>query len=131
MFANTQMSGTNFAIPDICLTPVGPVITPVPYPNIALEMMGVPAAYTILYGGTPAHNLLTTVPISNGDNSGVLLGAVSHLVMGPTKFTTGAFTCLTFGAPTTRMTSVTMQNLINVPGLTLAPSQVKVLVLAP
>lgn len=131
MYANSQMMGTNFAFPDVCLTPIGPAITPVPYPNFSMEMMGVPAAYTILYGGTPAHNLLTTVPISNGDNAGVLTGVVSHLIMGPTKFTTGAFTCLTFGAPTTRLTSITIQNLINAPGFTMAPSQVKVLILAP
>ena len=131
MFANSQMTGQCLAMPDVCLTPVGPVVTPVPYPNIGMEMMGVPAAYTILYGGTPAHNLLTMIPITNGDNAGVLTGVVSHLIMGPARFMTGSFTCLTFGAPTTRMTSMTTQNLINAPGLTIVPSQPKVLILAP
>ena len=131
MFAKTQSGGMDMAFPDVCLTPIGPVVTPVPYPNIATDVMGVPAAYNILYGGTPAHNMLTIVPLSNGDNAGVLLGVVSHLEMAQSRKTTGAFTCITGGAPTTRMTSMTMQNMINAVGADIAPSQVKVLVLAP
>jgi hypothetical protein len=35
-------------------------------------MMGVPAVYNVLYGGTPAHNLATIIPITNGDNAGLM-----------------------------------------------------------
>ena len=130
MFANTQMIGLNFAFPDVCLTPM-PVPTPVPYPNLSLQPMGVPAVYNVLFGGTPAHNMSTVIPLSNGDNAGVNLGVASGMVMGPTRFMTGAFTVLLRGMPATRMTSMTLQNSTNCPGLTLAPSQVKVLLLAP
>ena len=41
MFANTQMSGIDFAFPDVCNTP--PVPEPIPYPNIGPGPMGVPA----------------------------------------------------------------------------------------
>lgn len=131
MFANTQLGGQAMGFPDVCLvpTPAGPI--PTPFPNLATQSMGVPAAYNILYSGGPAHNLNTVVPISNGDNAGVNMGVASGTVMGPARPLTGAFTMFTGGAPTTRMTSMNLQNSTNCPGVSLVPSQVKVLVLAP
>lgn len=135
MFANTQMGGMNTGFPDVCLTPIpspaGPIPTPIPYPNISLGMMGVPAVYNVLFGGTPAHNLATIVPVSNGDNGGLLGGVASGTVMGPTRTLTGAFTVLVGGMPASRMTSMTLQNSTNCPGAQLVPSQVTVLLLAP
>lgn len=93
--------------------------------------MAIPNVPTILYGGMPAHNLGTTTPMTNGDNAGVALGVASGTVMGPQRNLTGAFTCLIKGMPATRMTSVSLGNSTNAPGMTLTPSQVKVLILAP
>jgi len=108
MFGNSQMMGMDIGFPDVCNTPTpaGPV--PIPYPNIALGPMGVPAAYTVLFMATPAHNLATTVVMTNGDNAGVAMGVASS-----------------------RLTSVALQNSTNCPGVRVVPSQVKVLVLAP
>lgn len=131
MFGNSQMMGLDVGFPDVCNTPTpaGPV--PVPYPNIAAGPMGVPAAYTVLFMGTPAHNMATVVPLTNGDNAGVATGVASGTVMGPSRHLTAAFTCLVGGMPVTRMTSMALQNGTNCPGVRVAPSQVKVLVLAP
>jgi len=131
MFANTQMMGMDMGFPDVCLTPTpaGPI--PIPYPNIAMGPMGVPAAYTVLYMCTPAHNMATSVPLSNGDNPGVALGVASGMVMGPARHLTAMFTLLVGGAPATRMTSVALQNSTNCPGMRIVPSQVKVLLLGP
>jgi hypothetical protein len=131
MFANTQMMGMDLGFPDVCLTPTpaGPI--PIPYPNIALGPMGVPAAYNVLFMCTPAHNMLTTVPLSNGDNPGVALGVASGMVMGPGRHLTAAFTVVVGMAPATRLTSVALQNSTNCPGMRIVPSQVKVLLLAP
>jgi hypothetical protein len=71
------------------------------------------------------------VPLTNGDNAGVATGVASGTVMGPSRHLTGAFTHLVGGMPVTRMTSMSLQNSTNAPGCRLAPSQVKVLVLAP
>lgn len=135
MFANTQMGGMNFGFPDVCLTPIptpaGPIPTPIPYPNISTGMMGVPAVYNVLFGGTPAHNLATVVPLSNGDNAGLLGGVASGTDMGPTFTLTGAMTVLIGGMPASRMTSMTLQNTTNCPGAQLVPSQLSVLLLAP
>jgi len=129
MFANTQMMGMDLGFPDVCLTP--PVPLPIPYPNIAMGPMGVPAAYKVLFMGTPAHNLATSIPLSLGDCPGVALGVASGMVMGPQRHLTAAFTVLVGGIPATRLTSIGIQNSTNAPGMRLVPSQVKVLLLAP
>lgn len=131
MFANTQMMGMDMGFPDVCLTPAGPAVVPIPYPNIAMGPMGVPAAYTILFGGAPAHNLSTMVPMTNGDNAGVAMGVASGTVMGPSRHLTAAFTVLVGGMPATRLTSMSLQNGTNCPGVRLVPSQAVVLLLAP
>ena len=130
MFANTQMGGMDFAFPDVCLTPM-PTPVPIPYPNVAAGPMGVPAAYNVLWGCAPTHNLGTVIPMTNGDNAGVALGVASGLVMGPSRHLTGAFSVLVGGLPATRLTSMSLQNGTNAPGCRITPSQVKVLLLAP
>lgn len=129
MFANSQMMGVDLAFPDVCLTP--PVPLPVPYPNVAAGPMGVPAAYKTLFMCTPAHNLSTIIPMTNGDNAGLALGVASGMVMGPSRHITAAFTVLVGGIPATRLTSMTLQNSTNIVGARVVPSQVKVLLLAP
>ena len=133
MFANSQMMGVDMGFPDVCLTPAppAPAPIPIPYPNIAAGPMGVPAAYNVLFGGTPAHNLSTEVPLTNGDNAGLATGVASGVVMGPQRHLTAAFTVLVGGVPATRLTSVSLQNSTNCPGMRTVPSQLKVLVLAP
>ena len=44
---------------------------------------------------------------------------------------TAAFTVLVAGMPATRMTSMSLQNSTNAPGMRIAPSQVNVLLLSP
>ena len=130
MFANSQMMGTDFAFPDVCLTPT-PTPTPIPYPNFAMGPTYIPGGtFNILFGGTPAHNMASTAPMTNGDNAGVALGVASGMVMGPSRHLTGAFTVLLKGTPATRLTSMSMQNSTNMVGMRIAPSQFKVLILA-
>lgn len=133
MFANTQMGGLNLAFPDVCLTPAPPAPTPIPipYPNLSIGPLGVPFVPMVLYGGAPAHNLATMVPISMGDNPGIATGVASGTVMGPTRSLTAAFTVLVGGLPGTRLTSVNIQNSTNAPGMRIVPSQVRVILLAP
>ncbi|MGK3995282.1 DUF4150 domain-containing protein [Sorangium sp. So ce1024] len=130
MFANSQMMGIDMGLPDVCLTP-SPAPVPVPYPNIAAGPMGVPAVYNVLFMAAPAHNLATTIPLTNGDNAGVAMGVASGTVMGPSRHLTGAFSVLIRGMPASRLTSMSLQNSTNCPGMRVSPSQVKVLMLAP
>jgi Domain of unknown function (DUF4150) len=131
MFANTQMGGMDFGIPDVCLTPTPPPGVPIPYPNMALGPMGVPAAYNVLFFCTPAHNLATTIPLTLGDQPGIALGVASGMVMGPSRRLTAMFTCLVDGIPATRLTSMGLHNSTNIPGMRIIPSQLTVLLLGP
>jgi hypothetical protein len=132
MFANSQMGGMSFAFPDVCKTPIPPVgPVPIPYPNMSLGMTKVPPSFKVFFGGTPAHNMNTTGTISNGDNAGVAGGVASQMVMGPDRHMLGSFGVLLEGMPATKMTGMTGANgmSMNVPGMTLVPSQFKVLIL--
>ncbi len=131
MFANSQMGAMNMGFPDVCLTPAGPAVVPVPYPNIALGPTAIPSQVKIFILAMPAHNLGTTIPMTNGDNAGLATGVASGTVMGPSRHLTGAFTVLYCGLPATRLTSVSLQNSTNAPGVCIVPAQPIVLLLAP
>ena len=131
MFANTQMMGMDMAMPDVCLTPAGPAVVPIPYPNIAMGPTAIPNQTIVLIMAMPAHNLGTIIPLTNGDNAGVAMGVASGTVMGPSRHLTAAFTVLYGGMPATRLTSMSLQNSTNAPGARLVPSQSIVLLLAP
>ncbi len=127
MFANCQLMGMDLAFPDLCKTP--PALIPIPYPNFALGPMGIPNAWNILLMGMPAHNLLTTIPLSNGDNPGLALGLISPSVMGPSRHITCVPNVLFKCIPATRLTSLAVQNRCNALGARVIPSQVKVVLL--
>lgn len=93
--------------------------------------MGTPPVANILWMCTPAHNMKTKIPQTNGDNAGVSTGVASGSVMGPARHATASFTVLLKGKPATKMTSVAIQNRTNCPGCRIVPSQVKVILLAP
>jgi hypothetical protein len=131
MFTNTQMMGMDLGFPDVCLTPAGPAVVPVPYPNIAMGPTAIPSQFTMFVMAMPVHNLGTEVPLTNGDNAGVATGVASGTVMGPSRHLTGAFTVLVDGMPMTRLTSMSLQNSTNAPGVRLVPSQPVMLVLSP
>lgn len=135
MFANCQMGGMNMATPDVCKTPSPPgAPVPIPYPNIAQGATANPgtAAKKVLISGAPAHTLQTTIPMSNGDNAGVVGGVMSGMIMGPSRHLMGATNVLIGGNPATKMTDQTGQNgsSQNVPGSTIAPAQTKVMIMS-
>lgn len=133
MFAQCQVGGQAMGAPDICLTPAPPAPSPIPipYPNIAMGNMAIPNVVKVIINGGPAHNLQTVIPISSGDEPGVAGGVVSHLIKGPCRALTGAFTVLVYGAPMIRMTSVTSHNNNNACfGAFIAPAQTGVICLA-
>jgi hypothetical protein len=131
-FANCQMGGINMASPDVCLTPMGTSVPPIPYPNIAQGAMANPgtAVQKVLISGAPAHTLQTIIPSSSGDEAGVCGGVMSGSIMGPSRHLMGASNVLIGGHPATKMTDQTGQNGTsqNVSGSTMAPAQTKVMI---
>ncbi|MFQ5674370.1 MAG: DUF4150 domain-containing protein [bacterium] len=137
MFANCSLSGMDFAMPDVCLTPIpspaGPIPTPIPYPNTAQLPMALPPTCSLkhLISMMPAHNMGTTIPLSMGDNAGVNMGVASGTVMGPARNIMGSVKVFTGGMPATKALSPAMQNSTNCPaGMTMVPSQFKVIIMS-
>lgn len=131
VFATTQMGGLNLGFPDVCITPIGPIPTPIPYPNIALPMTAIPSQFKVLTLAMPNHNMMTITPISNGDNSGVLMNPLSGMVMGPQRQLLGSVKTFIGGMPSNKMLGMSGQNGFTpgAPGVTLVPSQVKLMLL--
>ena len=130
MFANNMLVNMNLGFPDVCLTPMGPVITPIPYPNISTTDMALPTVPNVLIEGTPGQNMLSMVMLSLGDDTGLMGGVACGMIMGPTIPLEGAFTVLVNAMPITRLTTENIQNMTNCPGTTITPGQFTMLVLA-
>jgi hypothetical protein len=133
MLAKTTGGGICLAFPDVCLTPTpaGPV--PIPYPNIGADPTDVGFVPNVLVTCTPAHNMMTTAPMTNGDNAGVAhrrgLGARDGATSGTSS---ASVTVIVGSAPMTRLTSPTIQNSTNsLRASSSVPSVTNVLVLAP
>ncbi|MGS2718772.1 DUF4150 domain-containing protein [Eionea flava] len=129
MFANTQSYALNLGFPDVCKTLVALAVVPIPYPNMSFTSSAIPNIFNQFITCMPVHNMMTTVPVSNGNEAGTLLGVVSQLICGPTIHLLGSVKIFRSVMPATKMLSVSGQNgmALNIPGSTLSPSQVKVL----
>ena len=132
MFANTQMFAMNMGFPDVCKTLVALAVVPIPYPNFAFTSTAIPNIFNQFITCMPIHNLMTTTPTSTGNEPGVLLGVVSQLIKGPSMHLLGSVKIFRTVMPATKMLSVSGHNgvALNIPGVTLTPSQIKVLYLS-
>lgn len=69
--ASNRGAGQNIGFPDVCLTPAGPAVVPVPYPNIAMNCMAAPFSPVVKVSMMNALNLGSKIPITSGDEAGV------------------------------------------------------------
>jgi carboxyl-terminal processing protease len=69
--ASNKGVGMNIGFPDVCLTPVGPAVVPIPYPNFALNAMAVPFSPVVKVTMMPALNMGSKIPMTMGDEPGV------------------------------------------------------------
>jgi hypothetical protein len=131
MFINTNLGVMNLAFPDVCKTMVGPVMVPIPYPNIAVSVTHIPSQFKVIIGGGLAENLATSGTISNGDEVGVVMGLVSNIIIGPDRPFLGSFKVMIGGIFSTRLTSINGQNGMpsNAVGISITPSQIRVMAL--
>lgn len=129
MFATTNETGTCFAFPDVCKTPVppDPAPVPIPYPNTVETTMAdvSTCAEKVSIVGAKAVTLKTMIPTSEGDEPGVEMGMVSEMVMGPVSFDRGSEAVMIEGSPAIMLGANTKQNGSdpNCMGTVLSPSQ--------
>lgn len=69
--ASNRGAGLNVGGPDVCLTPPAPGV-PVPYTNYGPHCLAVPFSPVVFVCGLPALNLASKIPITFGDDPGVL-----------------------------------------------------------
>jgi hypothetical protein len=77
-------------------------------------MMGMPCALKVMVCGMPALTKASKIPLSNGDQPGVIGGVISSKIMGATEFLLG---------------DATKQNDGNIVGAVLVPSQAVVMIM--
>ncbi|OWY26793.1 DUF4150 domain-containing protein [Herbaspirillum robiniae] len=131
MFAVTKQNGQCMSPADVCKTPAPPAPPiPVPYPNIAMPMMGNPATTKVMISGMPALNKASKIPMSNGDQAGVAGGLASSKIMGPVEFVMSSMKVKLEGNPAVRLGDTTKQNDGNTVGAVTAPSQSKVMIMS-
>ncbi|HVY47245.1 MAG TPA: DUF4150 domain-containing protein, partial [Minicystis sp.] len=83
--ASNRGVGETFGFPDVCLTPAGPAVVPVPYPNIGMNAMAVPFSPNVLLTMMPALNMGSEIPLTMGDQAGV----AHPTIMGAARYTMG------------------------------------------
>jgi hypothetical protein len=130
MFIMNSFPALNLGFPDVCMTVIGLAPVPVPYPNIAIESSGFPFPPNIFIGGSPVHNLATTLVPSQGDLPG-FSGVGSGTVLGTGNTFVNSNTVLHGALPTKRVTSMGTSNLTNSPSIASTPNNFSVLLLAP
>jgi hypothetical protein len=122
--------GMCMAFPDVCKTQVGPVVVPLPYPNIGQLPVGVSTTTKVLVTNMPAYTQGSKLPMSNGDEAGEEGGVVSGMIMGEVAFRTASSKVSFQGQKVIVLTAMTAHNgsNANIPaGVLMVPSQAKVL----
>src|SRR5690242_13461047 len=107
--ASNRGPGLNIGFPDVCLTPVGPVIVPIPYPNFATHAMAAPFAATVFVTAMNGLNQGSIIPMTFGDNPGV----AHPTVMGAGTFTMGNPIVIIEGLPGINLLCPTAGNNMN------------------
>jgi hypothetical protein len=117
--------------PDVCKTPAPPApFVPTPYPNTAQCVQMTEFSGKVKIVSRNAVHKSSKIPMSMGDQPGVIGGVVSGVVMNQVKYLQGSSKVKVEGKPFVFHTAQTGHNgsSTNIIGLQSAPSQVKVLV---
>lgn len=116
-------------VPDLCKTPPPPPGVPIPYPNIGQNAMATASTCTkkVKVTGFAAFIHNTEIPITNGDNAGVLGGVKSSTFMKKVQCIESSSKVKFEGKGAVTLTMKTKHNEGNTIGLVASPGQVIVL----
>lgn len=116
-------AGGNFAFPDVCATPAGPAVVPMPYPNLAFNAMAFPFSPTVRFSFMNALNMGSMIPMTSGDE-----GGVAHpMIKGPSRYSMGNPKVFISGLPGVSLGCPTSGNNMNAPvGAAVIPSATNV-----
>lgn len=122
MFTNNNLTVLNFSPIDVIISVVG---VPVPLVNLAFSATHIPAQFKVIIGCGLAENVMTQGTVSVGDQAG--LGVASGINSGPDRAITFSLNFFIGGMPSTKLTTLNIQNLTNTVGLSCTPGQIRVL----
>ncbi|MEE8104265.1 MAG: DUF4150 domain-containing protein [Planctomycetota bacterium] len=132
--ASSKQSGNCLGVPDTCKTPAPPAPpVPIPYPNMGMCATAMKMAQKIFICNMPALNLMSEIPMSQGDEAGVAGGVVSGANMQKITYKKGSANVFIEGKPAVHLMSITGHNGMNAnmpAGQQIAPSQVKVILMS-
>lgn len=119
-------------VPDVCKTPPPPPGVPIPYPNIAQNSMATASTVTqkVKVNGMAAFLKGTEIPMSSGDEPGVLKGITSSTNMNKMKVADGSSKVFAEGKALVTVMCPTKHNgaSANAPmGMVASPGQTSVL----
>jgi uncharacterized Zn-binding protein involved in type VI secretion len=116
--------------PDVCKTPVGPAVVPIPYPNISNSADLKKGSKSVKINNQPAALKGSVFSSSIGDQAGSLGGIVSGKTGGETEFLNYAFDMRIEGRNVVRHADTTMHNNKNALGMVIgsmtAPIAIKI-----
>lgn len=131
MPASTKQGGMCFGFPDVCKTPAGPNVAPIPYPNMAQLTDADGAVDKVLIDKKEVLVEDSKISRSSGDEAGTLKGVVSSTNMDEVAFKQSSSKVYFGGKKAVYHTVMTAHNgsNANMPaGLHVSPSQTKVMV---
>lgn len=101
--------GMNLGFPDVCMTPAGLAVIPVPYPNIGLHAMSIGFSPNVMLSSIPALSLASMIPITTADEAGV----AHPTIKGMATFMTGSPIVFVNMLPGIHLTCVSTGNNMN------------------
>jgi len=103
--------GTVVTSPDICLTPVGNALLPIPYVNVANSADTAQGSSTVSMDGNPVMIKTSLFSTSSGNEAGMIGGISSGVTQGKAKFVTTSNDVLVEGQPIARRNDLMVSNL--------------------
>ena len=96
--------------PDVCLTPMGPAVPPIPYPNIGFARDTSKGPKTVKLDGAMCMVKDAEYSKTSGDEAGVKGGVVSGVNRASAKFTSYSFDVKFEGRNACRLGDMLLQN---------------------
>ncbi len=121
--ASNRGAGMNLGFPDVCGTPVGPVVVPIPYPNIAMNAQAFPFSPNVKISMMNGLNMASKIPMTSGDEA----GTAHPMIKMASAYTMGNPIVKINNMPAINLTCPTTGNNMNcMLGAVLVPSAVNV-----
>ena len=84
--AHKGSGGLSTVFPDVCKTPVGPAVVPIPYPNIGMASDTSKGPKSVITDGKMPMVKGAKYSTSSGDEAGVAKGVISSSTKGECEF---------------------------------------------